>query len=356
MRSTPRYSIIIPVYKAASNLPRLMQCLQSQTDPNFEALFVNDCSPDDSAAIITAYAQTDSRIRLFNQPRNMRQAAARNRGLDEAHGEFILFVDADDGFAPNYLERMHEAITSADADMAICNPLFVYPDRSEVVDSFAKTPGISQKIFSRDELLRYACFHWGISDFFYRIEPWGKLIRHSLLAHYKLRFKGTFSEDVGFSVSLACISSISIAISDPLYFYNKCDESDLTRQAINYTKHFHEHHIHIKDFMEKVLPPQKASYFFSLFFMHSYFPGIVSFIAYAKDTKEANTITEIVKDIAPKIINEIDITLHDFSITNGQLIYFKEKYKSMNIENIFLMFCEKHKKNIHNISLYRNSE
>lgn len=98
-----KVSIIVPVYNAAAFLEETMESVIRQEETDWELLLVDDCSGDGSAAIIEAYAQRDSRIRLISQPENRGAAAARNRGLEEAAGRYIAFLDSDDLWQKNRL-------------------------------------------------------------------------------------------------------------------------------------------------------------------------------------------------------------------------------------------------------------
>lgn len=95
-------SVIIPVYKAEAYLRNCLDSLIAQTCQDFEAIMVNDGSPDGSEAICREYERRDSRFRLVSQ-QNAGPGAARNLGLDYARGEYVCFVDADDWVESDYL-------------------------------------------------------------------------------------------------------------------------------------------------------------------------------------------------------------------------------------------------------------
>lgn len=97
-------SIIVPVYNAAKFLDNTINSVKKQTYSNWELLFVNDCTPDNSVEIINEYIKNDSRIKLFEQKVNGGAALSRNRGIKEANGEYICFLDADDLWTENKLE------------------------------------------------------------------------------------------------------------------------------------------------------------------------------------------------------------------------------------------------------------
>ena len=99
-------SIIVPVYNAEKFIVETIQCVEAQTYPNWELLLVEDGSSDGTAAVIEEYVRQkkEERIRLIRQPSNMGAARARNRGLQEARGRYIAYLDADDLWAPRKLE------------------------------------------------------------------------------------------------------------------------------------------------------------------------------------------------------------------------------------------------------------
>lgn len=100
-------SIIVPVYHAEKYIVETMDCVRGQTFRDWELLLVEDCGGDRCRELIRQYVQEtgDTRIRLICQPENRGAAAARNRGLAEAKGRYIAFLDADDIWTADKLER-----------------------------------------------------------------------------------------------------------------------------------------------------------------------------------------------------------------------------------------------------------
>ncbi len=103
MTYRPLVSIITPAYNGERFLRRTIESVLAQRYDNWEQIIVDDGSTDSTAAIAQQYAAADPRIRYFYQP-NQRQAAARNRGLAEARGELVAFLDQDDLWLPEKLE------------------------------------------------------------------------------------------------------------------------------------------------------------------------------------------------------------------------------------------------------------
>ena len=116
----PSISIIVPVYKAEAYLRRCVDSLLVQTFTDFEVLLIDDGSPDRSGEICDAYAKKDTRVRVFHQP-NGGVSVARQRGLDEARGEYTIHADPDDWVEPNMLEELYRKAKEDDADMVICD-------------------------------------------------------------------------------------------------------------------------------------------------------------------------------------------------------------------------------------------
>ena len=96
-------SIIVPVHNAERFIRETITSVLDQTEKNFELILVDDCSTDRSCEIINEF--DDPRICLIRQPENKGAYAARNRGLEEAHGRYIAFLDADDLWSKYKLER-----------------------------------------------------------------------------------------------------------------------------------------------------------------------------------------------------------------------------------------------------------
>ena len=98
----PAISIIIPIYNVEKFLRRCLESVQNQTFQNWEAICVNDGSPDNSAKIVTEFAEKDKRFKLVNKE-NGGLSDARNVGMQHATGDYILYLDSDENFANRLL-------------------------------------------------------------------------------------------------------------------------------------------------------------------------------------------------------------------------------------------------------------
>ncbi len=120
-------SVIVPAYNAAEFLSACLDSLLAQTWEDLEVVVVNDGSTDDTAQKLEAYAQKHPRVRAVNQE-NRGVTAARLRGVAEAGGDWIGFVDADDVVEPDMYRRLMENARTYGCDISHCGHRIVFPD------------------------------------------------------------------------------------------------------------------------------------------------------------------------------------------------------------------------------------
>ena len=209
----PLVSIIVPVYKAEQWLHRCVDSILAQTMTDFELLLIDDGSPDKSGEICDDYATKDSRIRVFHKE-NGGVSSARNLGLDNAQGEWISFIDADDWVEKEYLAGLTEKL---DADfitggLKATNGWVDYSDErffvGKEIEHFIKD-------YSLTCFVRAAC---------------GKLIRRKIIEDNKLRFdvKIRSGEDTIFNKKVLFYSD-SVCIVNQLN-YNYFIDSNISIQ------------------------------------------------------------------------------------------------------------------------------
>lgn len=107
-------SIITPSYKSAMFISQTINSVLAQTYQDWEMIIVDDVSPDNSNEIIEKYVKKESRIKLIKLEKNSGPAVARNRAIEEARGKYIAFLDADDLWMPQKLEKQIEFMSEND--------------------------------------------------------------------------------------------------------------------------------------------------------------------------------------------------------------------------------------------------
>lgn len=98
-------SIITPSYNSSEFISNTINSVLSQTFQNWELIIIDDCSQDNSIQVITKWCETDNRIQLIQLTENSGAAVARNKGIEVAGGRYIAFLDSDDIWLPNKLEK-----------------------------------------------------------------------------------------------------------------------------------------------------------------------------------------------------------------------------------------------------------
>lgn len=107
--AVPLVSVIVPVHDLADCVERCLDSLLAQTVENFEVICVDDASTDHSSEILHRYTQKDARVRVIHLPQSEGPSVARNKGVEEARGNLVSFVDGDDFVSPHYLQILLDA-------------------------------------------------------------------------------------------------------------------------------------------------------------------------------------------------------------------------------------------------------
>ena len=110
-------SIITPMYKGAAFVGETIESVINQTYGDWEMIIVDDCSPDEGAgiAVVKSYAEKDARVKLIESKKNSGSSGSRNIALRVAQGEYIAFLDSDDIWMPNFLEKQLAFMKEKDA-------------------------------------------------------------------------------------------------------------------------------------------------------------------------------------------------------------------------------------------------
>ena len=141
---TVRVSVVIPAFNAEATIERAIASVCRQTEKRLEIIVVDDASSDRTPAIVAETAKSDPRIRLLRQPANAGPAAARNRGIAAAKGEWIALLDADDSYLPERLAKLLDLADRVGADMVADNILLCHADDQTEGDAMIPPALLSQ--------------------------------------------------------------------------------------------------------------------------------------------------------------------------------------------------------------------
>jgi len=230
--SQPDVTVLIPAFNADGFVKRSIFSALDQRDVSLEVLVVDDGSTDETAAVVTALADKDPRVRLLRMPRNKGPSAARNAGLDEALGRWVALLDADDALVPGRLGRLIAIGERADAGIVADN-FRMYDARLDRVGK----PGLA-----RGFGVKSVCIY----EFLFRARPnsdgadWGLLqpvLRRSLLMETGIRYPidVRHGEDVLFMLQLLAAGAKFLLSDEPGYLYT-ARTSGWSRTQVDYEK------------------------------------------------------------------------------------------------------------------------
>ena len=203
-------SVIVPVYNAQKYLERSLDSILGQSFTDYELILVDDGSTDDSGKMCDDYVRSNPQVRVFHQT-NQGVSAARQKGLDSATGEYVIFADPDDWVEPTMLEELFEVAINDDADVVLCD--FWINSSEETGDRKYQNP----RALSSDSVLRQL-----ISGELHGF-TWNKLYRSSCLKKHHVAFPQgiNYSEDLWFNCKLFLNHDVKVAyLQKPFYHYD----------------------------------------------------------------------------------------------------------------------------------------
>lgn len=211
--TAPFFSIIIPIYKVEAYLRQCVDSVLTQSFTDFEVILVDDGSPDGCPAICDSYAAADPRIHVIHKP-NGGLSDARNAGLRQACGSYIIFLDSDDWWDDNNaLSHIREAIEVHKADIVI----YGMKKFSIEQNKYYCERGITNDIGIVNVTIRQA-----IEQTRFNASACDKAIKASTIKDNKLAFvKGQLSEDIEWCIKLLKYSDTVSIIPHNFYIYRQ---------------------------------------------------------------------------------------------------------------------------------------
>ena len=216
-------SIIVPVYQVENYIRQCVDSILAQTFTDFELILVDDGSKDESGRICDEYAKKDERVKVIHTE-NIRAAGARNRGLNQAVGNYFMFIDSDDYIAPSMVECLYKNMVNQDADIVACNFLYDFEnDRKKNFATDVKSEVLSgtETFYNRKNERNYG--YWTV--------VWNKLYKKETFG--KVRFRlGKYYEDEFWANDIYQMDIKIVTISECLYYYRQHENSTMRQKNI----------------------------------------------------------------------------------------------------------------------------
>ena len=245
--TTPIVSVIIPVYNTELFLRECLDSIINQTLKEIEIICINDGSTDNSIAILEEYKSRDDRIIVLTQE-NKGAGAARNAGLNIAHGEYLAVLDSDDLYNIAMLEKMYKYAYKVQADIILCLSEAFDNSSMNAWNISCSAIEMQKSVFSyKDTLSANQNF-----DFFFGW-AWDKLFRRSFIDQHQLRFQEISHSNDGYFVIIAMYAAKRISIlREPLVKHRVNREGSIEASHDKNPLCFHEMHKAIKDSLENL--------------------------------------------------------------------------------------------------------
>lgn len=219
--SNIKVSVIVPVYNAEKHLRQCLDSIVNQTLKDIEIILVDDGSKDGSLTILNEYKEKDERIQVIAQP-NGGAGAARNNGLAHAQGEYLSFLDSDDFFDLDMLEKAYAKAVEGKADIVV----FRSDQYREDLNKFVQVPWVLRE----KELPPYRpMYHRTFTDNVFKVFvgwAWDKLFRAEFVKEYDLKFQQIRTSNDMLFVFTAIVLAKRIEIVDEVLAHQRRNNPD----------------------------------------------------------------------------------------------------------------------------------
>lgn len=223
MKEEKKISIIIPIYNVEKYLPACVESILQQTYKNLEVILVDDGSPDRCPVICDELAQKDDRIRVIHQ-KNKGLSGARNTGIDNAQGDYLIFVDSDDTVEQTLVEELYTYAEKWNCAIVACGRNYIFED-GQIVCKIAHD---ESKVYGFEEAMQE------MNSFrLFDMSAWAKIYRKELFED--IRFpEGKLSEDYYIMYKLFDKAQTIGYVAKPLYNYLQRQSSISRNKKINH--------------------------------------------------------------------------------------------------------------------------
>lgn len=253
-------SIVVPIYNVEKYLNRCLDSLINQSFKDIEIIALNNGSTDNSLNILKEYAEKDKRIRVIDND-NLGVSEARNIGIREAKGKYIVFVDSDDWIDIDMIEVLYKSIDTNDCDLVMCTYVREFGDHSKekVFNLPEENLYVDDEV--KDKLLRKLIGPLGKElanpEYLDALGTvWSKMYKTSILIDKDLRFVDLneigSGEDTLFNIFVFNEVSKVILLNKPMYHYWRGNSNSITSRYIpNFVEKRRNYFNYMKDFIKE---------------------------------------------------------------------------------------------------------
>ena len=223
----PKVSIIMPVYRVEKYVARAIESILNQTMGDFEFLIVDDGTPDKSGEICDAYAQKDTRIKVFHKE-NSGAPSARNHAIRLATGNYFYFLDSDDWAEPTMLEDLVSLAEKTKAQLVVTGFYIdtYYGDSDD--EKYTQLQSVEGITYKTQEHFRRDAHRLFDKNLLYT--PWNKLYDAKYIKDNNLYFPETFWDDFPFNLSVVRdVERVSVSPNAYYHFIRQRAESETAR-------------------------------------------------------------------------------------------------------------------------------
>lgn len=320
MEGTPKISVVMPVYNSGIYLSETIQSLQNQTFEDFEVIFIEDASADNSADLLMEFCVSDSRFHLIKNEVRLGAANSRNKGLLKARGDYLIFLDSDDVFFRDMLSEAYTECISEEADMVI----FGYNTEKFTSQDPTEKHTLMTTAFRR-EVLPYD----EVKNYIYMINPvpWNKLVRREFIMNNGIVFQDIPNNNDVFYSFAAMFCANRLVISDKVLLTHKRNRAgSLTSGRMQKENHMLKAYQEVYRFIQDRRLGQATMQKFIAYVIEQ----SVSLVLNPEYSMEVRG--QLLKQMKEKYQSEMDITLLEHEELSLRGIYFVQYMNNNAVE------------------------
>ena len=211
------FSIIMPVFNSEAFIEDALTSVLNQTFDDFELICLNDNTPDKAFKICKEYSEKDKRIICVDSNQNLGQGQTRNKGIEIAKGEYIIFLDSDDLIKKETLMKLRDSIKDNDADCVFFNFENFY-EKTNIRTFVSAT--LDSKVFTIDEcklMILDELNHDFLSCIGNKAYKTGSIRKNNIRFSEKYRF----NEDLAFALEFIATAKVFSYLNETLYLYRR---------------------------------------------------------------------------------------------------------------------------------------